>query len=1536
MFRIDQSFRERALRYALFSLAAVVLLLSGIILYGWFIRSEPIVSWPAGSTAMQPNTALCFIISAIALLLARPYRYFACGLSLVVLLLSGSTIYEYFSGTNPGIDTWLVKPFITSNVTRPGRMSPITAYGLFLLAFCLTLNGLILRRQRRFFLIQVFGWLIVALGALNLVEGLSGIRIVYAWGTKVSHMGIASGIGFLLLGLGLVILGFLLRGTPPAYEFPWISIPVAVFGGAVTLFLYLTIHSSEHGKVTRSAEAEARRFQSNISEPLKYRIRAFQRMARRLEFDFISPWAKWEDDARSLLNDFPEFISIKWVVPNNYKVERTVAAAAIEGDIDSYGASLFTRSLNRARSRDVALGEVFNGPDQRHVCLLSVSVSPNETFKGWIVGTIDVEPLLKSIRRISDGSEHRIEVFESRRRIFSDSPPNFRANYNQSFEETVDFYGSLWTFRVTPGVNRQAASTEKLILIVGCTLSGLLTVVSHLGLRTRQKEKRLRESEATFRRSFDDASIGMALVRLDGTLTQVNAALCQLLGYEFKEMIASHFRSFTHPEDLLADEEQFALLTAGEIDTYQVEKRFVRKDQRVVWVLLNVSLVRTSQGDPLNMVWQIQDFTERRRAEENLQQNLALQRGILDGTKLAIISTDTEGKILTFNRGAEKMLDYSASEVIGVLSIQAFYQQSELVETAARLAGEMGLESKNPWETLSTAAKYNFLQDREWTYIRKGRRALPVLLSLNALRNERGEVDGFLAIASDLTERKRIEAELKAREEEFQDLFENASDLIVSINPQGGFIYANQAWQRALEYSTQELFQMNFFDLVVPPERTACRLRFSQLLQDLAAGEMETVLAGKSGREIVASGKITTRAHDGVAIAIRAIFRDITERKKFEQNLKEAKESAETANRMKSEFLANMSHEIRTPMNGILGMTSLLLRSKPNPQQERFLIAVKHSADDLLRIINDILDFSKIEAGKLELNPEEFNISDTLAETLKSLGIRAHEKGLELLLDIEPEVPAYIKTDMLRLKQLMINLVGNAVKFTSKGEIGVTVRKDDKRHPKGFVRLRFEVRDTGIGIPAQKLGAIFEPFQQADGSTTRQFGGTGLGLTICKKIAALMNGEIGVESEVGKGSKFYFTILAEMVRREARVRDYSQFSKARVLVVDHHPGTLQLLVQFLTSWNIKVASADNGAQALRQIEAARTGGEPFSIAIVDSNCKQENGAGLLPALKKAATEGLKIIALLPSIDSHEQDVLLKTLGIEHFMAKPVGKSELFNALLENSQEPGSAPKSAAPTTAGSRKKLHVLLTDDNAINREMATYLLHEMGHRVSIATNGREALEMVRNHSFDAVLMDVQMPEMDGFEATRRIREFEQMTDRRVRIIALTAHAMQGDREKCLSAGMDDYITKPILQKELAAALERTPRQDQAAESGLVEAPLPWDSEGLLQDCGDSVEQFTRMLELFFAEVPGLIDQGRKAIQSQDREGLKRHLHQLKGALATLRATQSSHLAKELEQSSGEHSFEDLGRQFDQLEGQTIQLAAMIKAKMAASQPRP
>jgi PAS domain S-box-containing protein len=657
----------------------------------------------------------------------------------------------------------------------------------------------------------------------------------------------------------------------------------------------------------------------------------------------------------------------------------------------------------------------------------------------------------------------------------------------------------------------------------------------------------------------------------------------------------------------------------------------------------------------------------------------------------------------------------------------------------------------------------------------------------------------------------QLSQNLKDRAEERHRAFMNHIPAIASITDEDGrYVYVNQPLSDTFNIRSEGLLGMTIGDWM-PDAAESNKVHDREVLACGGTMQFDDVLRNPDGKvRHWLSFKFPLNAPDGRRL-IGTVAIDITARKEWEVQIQEAREEAEKANRAKSQFLANMSHEIRTPLNGIIGMTDLALDTGLNSEQREYMETVKFSADSLLTLINDILDFSKIEAGRVDLEAVDFDLRDNVETTLKTLAVRAHQKGLDLHCEVDDGVPDMVSGDSSRLRQIVLNLVGNALKFTEKGEVKVSVQTE-AGDPKG-PNLHFTVSDTGIGIPPEKHSVIFRAFSQADSSTTRKYGGTGLGLTISTRLVDMMGGKMWVESEVGKGSRFHFTLRLPPVEARHAQNPYElslqTLQGVKVLVVDDSVSNRRIMHGILRRWGMNITLAEGGDQALEELSVASTEAKPYILILTDLQMPEMDGFSLVEKIRQRKELSGVAIMMFSSAGQRGDGARCQELGVYAYLLKPIRQSELRGAILrvlsagdQNAQLP-LVTRYTLHDTAAPPVSLQILLAEDNLVNQRLAMRLLEKRGHQVTVVGNGQEAVAATEKSTFDLVLMDLQMPEMDGFEAIAALREREKTTRIHLPVIALTAHALKGDRERCIEAGMDGYLTKPIRPEELDAALE-------------------------------------------------------------------------------------------------------------------------------------
>jgi PAS domain S-box-containing protein len=785
--------------------------------------------------------------------------------------------------------------------------------------------------------------------------------------------------------------------------------------------------------------------------------------------------------------------------------------------------------------------------------------------------------------------------------------------------------------------------------------------------------------------------------------------------------------------------------------------------------------------------------------------------------------------------------------------------------------------------------------------------------------------------------------ERKRAEEELDRFFTLSLDLLCIAGLDGRFKRVNPAWRMVLGYTEAELLTTPYLELVHPEDRAATAAEAERLAAGAKVVYFENRYLCKDGTHRWLLWTATPFPDRGL---IYAIARDITERKEAEttlaryareleqtrrvledqavrqaQLMKEldvARRRAEEAAEAKSEFLANMSHEIRTPLNAILGMTELALRSKLSRGQRDYLTAAKSSAHSLLAIIDDILDFSKIEARRLELERAPFDLRETVGDTARMLALRAEEKGLELAYHVAPDVPDALVGDAGRLRQVLVNLLGNAIKFTERGEI--VLRVGVERDRDGTSRLHFAVSDTGVGIPADKRRQIFDAFVQADSSTTRRYGGTGLGLAISSRLVALMDGRIWVESREGRGSTFHFSAAFDRPDGTAApplAARPAELEGLRVLVVDDNGTNRRILEEMLVSWRMRPSSVGRADAALDALTRAASRGAPFGLVITDYQMPEMDGLTLARRINRRRGRARPPVIMLTSAGRPEDVARSRELGLAACLTKPVKHSDLLDAIATVFGGGVRRPRRADRPPAAARRRLRVLVAEDNPVGRKLVATLLRRRGHVVTTVATGREALAAIEDaraahgahdghDGFDLVLMDVQMPEMGGLEAAAAIRDRERLSGGRLPIVALTAHALQGDRERCLAAGMDGYLSKPIDVDQLVSTVERIggAATGGAARTGTTPSGEPFDERATLARVGGDRRLMEEVVRLFRADYPGTLRRIESAVRRRDAEGLRTAAHALKGSVATFGAQAARDAAQRLEQMGGTGDF--------------------------------
>lgn len=1096
-----------------------------------------------------------------------------------------------------------------------------------------------------------------------------------------------------------------------------------------------------------------------------------------------------------------------------------------------------------------------------------------------------------------------------------------------------------WTYVRKDGSRFPVLLSVTALRDAGGNITGFLGIGSDITAR-KQAEQALRDSEKRYRDLVDNSLGLIGAHDMDGRFLMVNPTTARVLGYEPSELIGKNM------SELLAPAAQ--PLFGGYLERIRengtdsgVLKMLTKDGEQRIWEYRNIRY--DEPGKPSYVLGHAHDVTERKRAERRLIVQHAATRILAEATTFrdavsrilqavceslgwatgALWSVDRPANVLRYVEGWQ-------APAADVEEFKAISQQTTF-GPGVGLPGRAWSTAQAHWisDVTDVEADGNFprapVAAREGLHaalafpIKLGGDILGVMefFSRSILQPDQDLLEMMANIGSQIgqfAERRLAERQLKESEERYRDLFENANDLIQSTAPDGSLVYVNRAWREALGYSEEEVSTLKLVDIIHPDSLGHCMQIFERVMSGERLDHIEAMFVTKDGRTITVEGSTNCSFKSGKPVATRSIFRDITERKRFEAELAKARDVALESARLKAEFLANMSHEIRTPMNAIIGMSGLLLDTELTGEQREFAETVRSSADALLTLMNDILDFSKIEAGKLTFETMDFDLRIAVEGAVDLLAEAAQAKGVELFSMIYSDVSTQLRGDPGRLRQVLINLLSNAVKFTERGEIIVRVTQDSSSD--GEAVLRFAVTDSGIGIAEDAQRRIFDVFSQADGSTTRKYGGTGLGLAISRQLVEMLGGQIGVESAPGKGSTFWFTARFEKQPAEtARSEEPgTQLEGLRVLIVDDNATNRKLVHHQITSWGMRNGAAANGAEALTILRREAAAGDPYLIAILDMQMPEMDGLTLARKIKADPAICATRLLMMTSLGRRDETAI-REAGVELCLTKPVKQSHLFDCLAtltgeapveELPRQPRAAQVAPQRFAREGGEQVRILVAEDNIVNQRVALRQLERLGYAADAVANGLEVLDALERIPYDLVFMDCQMPEMDGYKATGEIRKREGES-RRTTIIAMTANALSGDRERCLAAGMDDYISKPVKSETLSAAIERwtadraSSQPAEIAEQTPVAGPTVLDAEVIaelrgLQSSTDP-DFFNHLIDLFIEETPHRLAAIRAAVAGSNPEALAHEAHALKGSSAHLGATRMDALCEILEE---------------------------------------
>ena len=1026
----------------------------------------------------------------------------------------------------------------------------------------------------------------------------------------------------------------------------------------------------------------------------------------------------------------------------------------------------------------------------------------------------------------------------------------------------------------------------------------------------RLAENLLRESEQRFE-AFMDHSPTLCFMKDDqGRMLFINSVMAKAFGVTYDDMVGkSDFDWLPHETAKAVMEYDRSILESNRASK-QVEMVTTADGSTHEWLVVKFPIIAPDGRKFLGGIGI--DVRDQRRAERALKLSESTFRDLFHDAPVAYHELDTEGRFTRVNKTELAMVGYTAEEMVG-RHIGEFLMGDTVRESIMRRL-ITGAEIAEPYQS---------------QFRRKDGSVFPVLVRDSLIQDSAGVVFGLRSTMQDISELKRTEESLRAAEENYRKIFENAIEGIFQLSPEGHFLNANPALAAILGYGSPAELLAGVSDIgvqvYVQPARWA---EFQSVMgRGASIAEFECEMRCRNGSVIwVSKHARPVLDREGKVIYYEGALENVTARRLAESAMAGARDSALESARLKTEFLANMSHEIRTPMNGIIGMTGLLLDTELSTRQRDFADTIVDSSEALLKIINDILDFSKIEAGMLTFEEIDFDLNDVAEGVVDLFAGRALSKGIELSLSIADDVPDVFTGDPGRLRQVLANLVGNALKFTDEGEVRMRIRAE--REQAGGTMLHFEVADTGIGISIEQQARLFQAFVQADGSTTRRHGGTGLGLAISRRLVAQMGGEIWIESEPGSGSRFFFTAIFRRPQI-ASVRQVRKFDGVRALLVGENGGCTGVLPQLLETWGISLERASGGVEAMKILRKKDARAAQFDMVVFDVDVRCKDGVGFARAIRDdAALAGVRLVRVV-SLNTSEDSAERDDTSVDGQITKPI-KHRSVHRCIEDVL--GSGPRKAgraepqAPAPGESPRKLalsslRVLVAEDSAVNQKVVQFQLRKLGCKVDAVGDGEEAMQAIARNSYDVILMDCQMPKLDGWETSRRIRQLETSSAHRTWIIAMTAHSLVGDRERCMEAGMDDYLSKPVRFAELAAALEQSPAGRLTVPADAAHDPADVISSEkissfrqLEEESGQTV--LVSVIDLFIERTPPMFREARKAILGDDGQRALRLAHTIKGSCSNFGAHRMRAACELLETAAlGDGSREGMLEMLDEIE---------------------
>ena len=1509
-----------------------VLALGLIVMIGWHMGNLPLITVLPAKVPMLYNAALGFALCGVMLLLgAKGFRRAPLVIAVFVLLIGALTAIEYLTGVNFGIDQFFMSYYLDFPLPHPGRMALSTAICFMLSAAAFSFNFSKPRKSSRLTgtheAIAVFtallGALVAVMAMVVVIGYFMNIPTAYGWGI-FSIMAVHAACGFICLGVGIIAQSwadFKARAKESLVLLPAI---VGLCGVVMAVNFYLALLTYQQINIRQAVGEQTATLKYAVENGVTERMLALDRMSARWSQNGGTSYEAWQSDADNYINHFQTFEVIEWV-----DAKFTARWSAMLAGNEAHNINLAMAEIRRSEPetslpmRKTLVSKTFEFASGDRGILIYSPVYRDGEFDGFILGVSNAETLLRKILPDDLENDYSITILENGHDLYNDADAAVLTEREWHEHLSINLPGNEWQIKLVPRPETLAKLESRMpqaILVIGLLVSLLLAGIFYFlkkslreNRQIRQAQKEIDKREGLYRTLVRNIpKTAVVIFDRDFRCTLADGAELKENGFSMAMLEGKNVKEAC-PLDVSTE---WMLNCAGALEG---EASIWETEKNGKHFLTHFLPVRNDNGGVFSGMVMSSDVSKQKQADLELEKSEKRYRNLTEKSLGLICTHDLDGKFLSVNAASANMLGYAPDELIGkslaeIVVPKARPLFADYLQTLRRdgdASGMMVLLTKNG-------------EERIWQYN-------------NALYAEDGESPYILGYAQDITELKRIQEELKRErkflyesEERLRLFVEHTPAAVAMLDCDMRYVMTSRRWLTDYKLGSQNIIGSSHYDVFQNITETWKELYQRGIMGEVVKCDEDSLTLDDGTLEWLRWEIHPWRDNHGDIGGIIVITEVITERKEMEAELKNARDAALESARMKSEFLANMSHEIRTPMNGVMGMTDLLLDTSLDVFQRESAETIKQSADALLTIINDILDFSKIEAGKLHFETIDFDLRNTVESTIDLFAEQSANKKVEIFSLVNSDVSTALLGDPGRLRQILINLVGNAVKFTSSGEVFVRVFKESETDQ--TIRLGFSVRDTGIGIDPAAQKFLFQAFTQADGSTTRKFGGTGLGLAISKQLIEMMNGEINMESEPGRGSNFTFT--AEVKKQSSvpaeKNKPRTDLKGSRVLIVDDNETNRKILRYQTESWGMIASEAESGAAALKILGEANREGNPFDLAILDLMMPEMDGFDLAHAIKRDREISQVRLILMPSFGKRGHGTIARRVGIAGYLIKPVKQTDLFNCIadvLGEPQKPGRPENVQATSNLVTRHTLEekrfgennrILVAEDNPVNQKVTSLQLEHLGYQADIVENGLLALDALDRHNYSLVLMDCQMPEMDGYEATAKIRMSEG-NSRRIPVIAITANAMQGEREKCLAAGMDDYLAKPFKQDELGAMIKRwlepeTAILDQTAErpdevaqlfaAGVSKVSTP-EKSSLLSDVharlGElepeiGAEMIDSIIEIFKEDSTERLKNLGTALRDKDFGQIEMEAHGLKGSCGNIGALDIAELCSRIE----------------------------------------